>query len=217
MDALMTLLFLIVLLAIAGFAFSFCDFFIRAWAIVGAVCVFVASCCVGYYVDRGYMFFNIGFWSMLLFLYFANRYKEQKPPRVNESQRAMIAARLATLRRKDTLRQNRIEEDSVRQEAEAAERPDKVLTRVEAIESELPEILTDKEIDEYIDRLVRGEEEIEDGRDRIKTEIREAQPDLADEEIETILALTIDAPARALGMTPDVFVNSLHYHKENRP
>lgn len=75
-------------------------------------------------------------------------------------------------------------------------------------EAELPEVLTEKDINEYIDRLARGEESIEEGRDRIKTEIREAQPDLAEEEIETMLALTIDAPARALGMSPDEFVNS---------
>ena len=84
----------------------------------------------------------------------------------------------------------------------------KRLTPEEALEAELPEVLTEKDIEEYIDRLARGEESIEEGRDRIKAEIQESMPDLTDEEIETTLALTIDAPARALGMTSDEFVNS---------
>lgn len=146
-------------------------------------------------------------------LYFAHRYKEGKLPPEQIDWRGF-------LRRISQHRATGIWEDEIEETGDigvAPERPTKALTREEAIESELPEVLSEKDIDEYIDRLVSGVESIDEGRDRIKTEIKESQPDLADEEIETILALMIDAPARALGMTPDEFVDSLHYHKENRP
>lgn len=126
-----------------------------------------------------------------------------------ERPKGTLDNKLDEIRNEELRSRTATEEGEVLTEADIEGVPER-LTIDEAIEleSKLPETWTDKDIDEYIDRIARGEEEIDEGRDRIRAEIKEAQPDLVDEDIETILALTIDAPARALGMTPDEFVNS---------
>ena len=81
------------------------------------------------------------------------------------------------------------------------------LSEEEAVEEPLPDVVSQEDIETFLESIASGGEDVTDVRDRLKGQILKAMPELGDEQAETTIALTIDAPARALGMTPDEFIS----------